>query len=250
VKRPTLSRGALLIVLVAAPAAYLFADAKSDDASVASAKDEAGFEPLFDGKTLNNWEGREGFWSVQDGSIVGQTKEKFDGPNTFLVYKGGDVSDFELRLQYRITGGNSGVQYRSKVVDPKLFRVGGYQADFEAGTTFSGINYEELGRGILAQRGTKVTLDAGGAKKEEKLPMTSAQLQQAIKQGDWNEYVITAEGPHLTHRINGNVTSEVIDNSDKAVQTGVLALQLHAGPPMKVEFRNLRMKKLAGGSGK
>ena len=243
-KKSNLLVAGLLGVLVVAPAAYLSADDKSEGATPAAAKGEAGFQPLFDGKSLNNWEGREGFWRVEDGCIVGQTKEAFKGPNTFLVYKGGDVSDFELRLEYKITGGNSGVQYRSKVIDPKLFRVGGYQADFEAGTTYSGINYEELGRGILAQRGTKVTLESGGVKKEEKLPMTSEQLQKAIKQNDGNEYVITAQGPHLTHRINGNVTSEVIDNSDKAVQSGVLALQLHAGPPMKVEFRNIRIKKL------
>jgi hypothetical protein len=244
-KRSNLIHAALAALFSVAAAACLFADDKSgSSATVAAGKDEAGFQSLFDGKTLNNWEGREGFWRVEDGCIVGQTKEAFKGPNTFLVYKGGDVSDFELRLEYKITGGNSGVQYRSKVIDPKLFRVGGYQADFEAGTTYSGINYEELGRGILAQRGTKVTLESGGVKKEEKLPMTSEQLQKAIKQNDWNEYVITAQGPHLTHRINGNVTSEVIDNSDKAVQSGVLALQLHAGPPMKVEFRNIRIKKL------
>jgi hypothetical protein len=183
---------------------------------------------------------------VKDGCITGQTKEAFGGPNTFLVWKGGDVSDFELRLEYKIIGGNSGIQYRSKIVDPKLFRVGGYQADFEAGTTYSGINYEELGRGILAQRGTRVTLEGDNAKKEEKLPMTSEQLQKAIRQDDWNGYVVIARGPRLTHMINGNTTSEVIDNTDKAAKSGVLALQLHAGPPMTVQFRNIRMKKLDG----
>ena len=220
--------------------------AAADAAQAAAKADERGFKPLFDGKTLDGWEGREGFWSVQDGTVTGQTKQNFGGPNTFLVWKGGDVSDFELRLEYKITGGNSGIQYRSKIIDPKLFVVGGYQADFEAGTTFSGINYEERGRGILAQRGTKVTLGANGEKKEEKLPMTSEQLQKAIKPNDWNEYVVVAKGPHLVHKINGNTTSEVIDNSDKAARSGVLALQLHAGPPMMVQFRNIRMKQLEG----
>ena len=218
--------------------------AAADAAQAAAKASEQGFKPLFDGKSLDGWEGREGFWSVQDGCITGQTKQNFGGPNTFLVWKGGDVSDFELRCEYKIIGGNSGIQYRSKLMDPKLFVVGGYQADFEAGTTFSGINYEERGRGILAQRGTKVTLDTNGQKKEEKLAMTSEQLLKAIKPNDWNEYVVVAKGPHLVHRINGNVTSEVIDNSDKAIKSGILALQLHQGPPMTVQFRNIRIKQL------
>jgi hypothetical protein len=142
-------RAALLTGLIACPAAYLFADDKPEaDATPAAARaDEQGFQSLFDGKSLSGWEGREGFWSVQDGAITGQTKERFGGPNTFLVYKGGDVSDFELRTRYKIVGGNSGIQYRSKFLGDgsngdKLFRVGGYQGDFEAGTTFSGILYD------------------------------------------------------------------------------------------------------------
>ena len=255
-KHSTLTRIALLGALATVPAVYLFAEDKpqSDSATQAAAKaDKQGFKSLFDGKTLDGWEGREGFWSVQDGCITGQTKKDasgkdFAGPNTFLVWKGGDVSDFELRCEYKIVGGNSGIQYRSKLMDPKLFIVGGYQADFEAGTTFSGINYEERGRGILAQRGTKVTLEGDNVKKVEKLPMTSEQLQKAIKHEDWNEYVVIADGPHLTHKINGNTTSEVIDNSGKGAKSGILALQLHAGPPMTVQFRNIRIKKLGGGA--
>ena len=115
-KQSNLIRAALVLSVTVGAAACLFADDKpANSATVAAAKDEAGFQPLFDGKTLNNWEGREGFWRVEDGCIVGQTKEQFGGPNTFLVYKGGDVSDFELRLEYKITGGNSGVQYLSLI---------------------------------------------------------------------------------------------------------------------------------------
>jgi hypothetical protein len=254
VKLSNLIRAAVLGAVVVCPAVYLFADDKAADdkadagASVAAAKDEQGFKSLFDGKSLDGWEGREGFWSVQDGAITGQTKQTFGGPNTFLVWKGGDVSDFELRAKYKIVGGNSGIQYRSKVIDPKLFRVGGYQGDFEAGKTYSGINYEELGRGILAERGTRVTLTANGEKKVEKLPMSSEQLQKAIKQEDWNDYVIVAKGNHLTHKINGNTTSEVIDESGKGAKSGVLALQLHAGPPMMVQFKEIRIKQLDGGA--
>jgi hypothetical protein len=252
-----LLRAALVVAILAAASARLAADEKEGGKaggkpSAASAGDEVGFVPLFDGKTLDNWEGRAGFWRVEDGCIVGQTREAFGGPNTFLVYKGSDVSDFELRFEYRMHGGNSGVQYRSKMLDDnskKLFRVGGYQADFDDNNTFSGIVYDEGGvaggRGIMAERGTRVTYDKDGQKKVEKLPMSNQELGAAIKKGDWNQYVVTVKGPHLVHKINGNTTSEVIDHSDKALKSGILALQLHAGPPMKVEFRNLRIKKLA-----
>jgi Domain of Unknown Function (DUF1080) len=252
-------RATLIVALVIAPAACLFAEDKpasgapSEDASVAAGKDEAGFQPLFDGKTLNNWDGNPKFWSVRDGAITGQTTRENPTPgNTFLVYKGGDVADFELRFEYKIEGGNSGVQYRSKVLDARNWRVGGYQGDFEAGTTFSGILYDEAGvaggRDIMANRGESVTFGAGDGKdkKVERLPMTSEQLQKAIKQGDWNRYEIIARGNHLIHKINGNTTAECVDQSDKALKSGVLALQLHAGPPMTVQFRNIRIKKLDG----
>ena len=250
--------GACFALAGALFAARAFAgnDPAAVDASPAAAKADAEkFQSLFDGKTLDGWEGREGFWSVQDGAITGRTKEAFAGPNTFLVWKGGEVGDFELRFKYKIVGGNSGVQYRSKLLGDnrdKLFRVGGYQGDFEAGKTFSGILYDEGGvaggRGIMAQRGEKVTWEPDGKKKVEKLPMTSEQLQQSIKPNDWNEYVITAKGNHVTHKINGNTTVEVIDNNDKAPKRGVLALQLHQGPPMTVQFKDIRLMKFDGGS--
>ena len=250
-----LLRTAVAIEALAAAASALPAadDKASANASTASARAEAGFQSLFDGKSLDNWDGNPRFWSVRDGAITGQTtKENPTQGNTVLVYKGGDVSDFELRFEYRIQGGNSGVQYRSKVLDPKTWRVGGYQGDFEAGKTFSGILYDEAGvaggRGIMANRGESVTYGADHKdKKVEKLPMTSAQLQEAIKPEDWNEYTIIAQGNHLIHKINGNTTAECVDQSDKALKNGVLALQLHAGPPMTVQFRNIRIKKLDGG---
>lgn len=258
-KTTVLKVGAIAL-LTTASAACLFAEDKpaiggdsAASATPAAARDEAGFQPLFDGKSLNNWDGNPKFWSAKDGVIVGRTtKENPTKGNTFLIYKGGDVSDFELRFDYKIEGGNSGVQYRSKVMDQADWRVGGYQADFEAGTTFSGILYDEGGvaggRGIMANRGESVTYGSGDGKdkKVEKLPMTSEQLQKAIKQGDWNQYTIIARGNHLIHKINGNTTAECVDQSDKALKSGVLALQLHAGPPMTVQFRNIRIKKLDG----
>jgi hypothetical protein len=218
----------------------------AEEKPAAAATSEDGFKPIFDGKTLDGWDGDPKFWSVKDGCITGQTTaENPTKGNTFCLYTKGEPANFELRFKYKIVGGNSGVQYRSKHLNPNdKYRIGGYQGDFEAGKTFSGILYEEGGRGILANRGKKVTISADDKKTEEALPMSSEQLQQSIKHEDWNDYVITADGNHLTHKINGNVTSETIDQSPKGAKSGILALQLHAGPPMTVQFKDIRIKEL------
>src|SRR5215207_635488 len=135
------------------------------------AESESGFKNLSNGKDLSGWDGNPKLWSVKDGAITGTTSNEGDAKikhNTFLVWKDGTVSDFELTFKYRIVAGNSGVQYRSKLQNPGENGpiVAGYQADFEAGKTYSGILYEERGRGILAKRGekTKVVTDADGKK--------------------------------------------------------------------------------------
>lgn len=210
---------------------------------------------LFNGKDLTGWEGTAGLWSVKDGAITGRTTaEKPTNGNTFLIWKGGDVADFELTFQYKITGdddkksGNSGVQYRSKIVDPANFVLSGYQADFETGTTYSGILYEEKGRGILAERGQQVTVASSADPQRPTLTVTgetgkSADIQASIKQGDWNNYKITAKGGHLQHFINGKLTVDVKDDSKEGAKSGVLGLQLHAGPPMTVQFKSLELKR-------
>ena len=206
--------------------------------------DDAGFVPIFNGTSLEGWEGKPEFWSVQDGAIVGQTTP--DRPtkgNTFLIWRQGSLDDFELRLSYRITGGNSGVQYRSRDLGDSV--VGGYQGDFEAGTTYSGILYEERGRGILAKRGERVTIAADGTKTMGEAIGATDELQKVIKPGDWNELRIVARGPRLQHFINGQLMSETVDEQvDKRAAEGILALQLHAGPPMKVEFKDIHLKRL------
>jgi hypothetical protein len=210
---------------------------------------------LFNGKDLTGWEGVSSLWSVKDGAITGQTTAANPTKgNTFLIWKGGDVADFELTFQYKITGdddkksGNSGVQYRSKIVDPADFVLSGYQADFETGTTYSGILYEEKARGILAQRGQQVTLTSSADPTKPTITVTgetgkSADIQAAIKQGDWNDYKIIAKGGHLQHYINGKLTVDVKDETKEGAKAGVLGLQLHAGPPMTVQFKNLAMKR-------
>jgi type 1 glutamine amidotransferase len=204
--------------------------------------DEAGFKPIFNGQNLDGWDGNPKLWSVVDGTITGKTTaENPTKGNTFLIWREAPVDDFVLRLKYKIVGGNSGIQYRSKEVDPWV--VAGYQGDFEAGDTFSGILYEEKLRGILALRGQKVTIGEDGKKEAEQVA-DSKQIQAGIHKEDWNDYEIVAQGNHLIHKINGQVTAEVVDNEkDKRAESGILALQLHAGPPMTVQFKDVRLKR-------
>ncbi len=212
----------------------------------------AGEKQLFNGKDLDGWDGNMKLWSVQDGAITGKTGSEGDtkiGHNTFLVWKGGNVSDFELTFKYRIEKGNSGVQYRSKALAPGAAGpiISGYQADFEAGKTYSGILYEEKGRGILAKRGekTKVATDPDG--KKHKVEVTgsvgdSNEIQASIKAEDWNDYKIVAKGNHLQHFINGKQTVDVTDEHAGAAKEGLLALQIHAGPAMVVQFKDIVLK--------
>ena len=144
--------------------------------------------------------------------------------------------------------GNSGIQYRSQVVDAEKAIVGGYQADLEAGKTYSGILYEERGRGILALRGqrTHITEENGQTKVNLLGEVAKGpELQQYIRHEEWNDYLIVADGNHLMHFINGKMMVDVIDaQAAKAAKSGVLALQVHAGPPMKVQFKDILLKKL------
>jgi len=219
----------------------------------AGAGAENGFKDIFNSKDLSGWDGNPKLWSVNDGAIVGCTtaEEPIKG-NTFLIWTNGTVGDFELRCSFKIEAkndqgfANSGIQYRSKVLDPGNWVVGGYQADMEAGPTYTGILYEErMTRGIMAARGEKVTWDKDCKKQVTGSLGKSEDIQAAIKKADWNDYVIVAQGNHLQHFINGKQTVDVTDDCEaKRATNGVLALQLHAGQPMMVQFRNLRLKPL------
>jgi len=200
---------------------------------------------IFDGKSLEGWRGRADLWSVADGAIVGRTTaEEPIKKNTFLIWDGDAPADFELRISYWIEGGNSGIQYRSKVADDKEFIVGGYQADIEVSNNYTGINYEERGRGILAQRGQRITIAEDGSKKVESFG-DAAEIAKAFHVDGWNEYRVVAKGNTLQHYINDTLTSEVIDGqSEKAAKDGVIALQLHVGPAMVIRFKNLTIKAL------
>lgn len=214
---------------------------------------------VFNGKDLTGWEGNKDLWSVQDGAITGITPPDPANPekgiikhNTFLVWKAGKVSDFELTFEYRIEKGNSGVQYRSVELAPGEFGpiLSGYQADFEAGDKYSGILYEEKGRGILALRGEKTVIKPGDKPKKPVVEKAgsvgdSAAIQASIKKEDWNSYKIVAKGNHVQHFINGLQTIDVTDeDAANAPKEGMLALQIHQGPPMKVQFRNFKLTPL------
>jgi hypothetical protein len=207
--------------------------------------DDDGFVAIFNGKDLTGWTGQPGHWSVADGTITGSnTSEKPLKHNSFLIWEGGKPANFELRFKYRIVGGNSGVQYRSKVADAKEYVVSGYQADIDSSPRFTGMNYEEGGRTFLAQRGERVTFGKDGKKSVEVIG-DKDELQKKIRAEDWNDYIIIAEGHSLRHFVNGTLLSEVIDDQEgKAASSGVLAIQLHSGPPMKVQIKDIRLKEL------
>ena len=208
-----------------------------------------GEQALFNGKDLEGWDGNPLHWSVEDGAIVGvNTKENPTKGNTFLIWKGGNLKDFDLTLECKIDSGNSGIQYRSfiKPGEHDGWRIGGYQADFESGDKYSGICYGEAFRGILCMRGDRTTLsrDQSGklVKSVEKIGETG-KLGLSVKKKDWNTYRIVADGFRFEHYINGEKMCELIDEDEQERRAdGLLAFQVHAGPPMKVYFRNIVLK--------
>ena len=231
--------------------------------AVLHAADPAGFKPLFDGQSLGQWDGDKAFWRVEGGALVGETtaeKQPADKKNTFLIYRGGEFGNFELRFKYKVEGFNSGIQYRS--VDQGGYHVDGLQADFEAqwqddkatGTKvdkFSGMYFEENGRMFMGQRGDVVIVRSSEndpkKPKIEKIASTGdpKELEKAIKRDDWNDYIVIASGNQSIHIINGRVMSIGIDEDPaNARHTGILAIQLHAGKPMKVEMKDIRIREL------
>jgi type 1 glutamine amidotransferase len=208
---------------------------------------DAGFKAIFDGRTLDGWKAANmSYWSVKDGAITGQSTERNPvKDNQFLVWQLGQVDDFELMLKYRISGtpaANSGIQIRSRVEADG--HAVGYQADIDLAGQYAGALYDERGRGMLAERGQKTVIDSDGKMTHSPLGDADA-LMNVIKKDDWNDYHIIARGNNIVLKVNGQVTAEVVDN-DKAQRelSGVLALQLHAGPPMTVQFKDIELKRL------
>lgn len=203
------------------------------------------FVSLFDGSTLTGWSGDSALWRVEDAAITGETTAEAPlGHNSFLQWTDGELDDFELVLEYRIFSGNSGIQVRSFALD-KPHAIGGYQADIDAEGKWTGTNYGEQFRGILAKRGEKAVVGEDGKPSVVGSLGDPEELGKAIRPGEWNTYRIVAQGNRIVCEINGKPMSEIVDeDGDVRRRTGLLAFQLHTGPPMKVQFRNIRLKRL------
>ena len=204
------------------------------------APDEEGFVPMFNGKDLTGWEGKPGGWWVEDGAITSEsTPEKPCVKHHYLYWRGGKPADFVMRFKYKLVGGNSGVQFRSQ--ERPEFDTWGYQADMEAGTEWTGCLFQH-DRGGVVMRGKQAIITEDGARQETEFEQSS-KLQSAVKQDDWNDYEIIAQGSRVVLSINGNRMCEVDDRDAKwACKSGIIALQMHPGPPMKVQFKDLRIK--------
>ena len=208
--------------------------------AVSQAAEEEGFRSMFNGKDLTGWESKPGGWWVEDGAITSQsTKEKPCVKHHYLYWTGGEPADFVLRLKYKLVGGNSGVQFRSQRRPD--FDTWGYQADMEAGPQWTGCLFQHS-RGGVVMRGKRAVIAEDGTRKEEEFA-SPAELQKTVKPDDWNDYEIVARGTKIILRINGELMCEVDDRDAKlACRKGIIALQMHPGPPMKVQFKDLRIK--------
>jgi hypothetical protein len=206
--------------------------------------DHTGFESIFDGNSLKGWDGDPAAWRVENETIVGEsTAEKPLKANTFLIWRGGQPKDFDLKLEYRINSTNSGVQYRSvELPDVGKWVLKGYQADIDFANQFTGQLYEERGRGFLAMRGQVTHLQPGKKRIVANL-RSGDELKSLIKVNDWNQLHIIARGNVLTHILNGQLMAEAIDDdaTGRAIG-GLIGFQMHVGPPMKVEFRSIWLK--------
>lgn len=225
--------------------------------------EDDGFTSIFDGKSLTNWKGDGIHWRVENGNIVGEVTESTPlEANTFLIFDGGEVADFELKAEFKITeSGNSGIQYRSDLLEDIPFALRGYQADIDGKNSYTGQNYEERKRATLAYRG-QVTIVNGQENSDASLRDnvknnawqstevtdtlgSSDELKEKIKPEDWNEIHLVIKGNQLRHYVNGVLMSYVTDDDPvNSKFSGLLGLQVHKGPPMKVEYRNIRLKKL------
>ncbi len=218
------------------------------------APSESDLKPIFNGEDLSGWDGDPRLWKVADGVIRGETTpENKAAGNTFLIFKEEPIRDFELRLSYRLNAtNNSGIQYRSKRIEKAKneWVVRGYQHEIRNEVDMpkvSGFIYSEgglAGRGFLCNTGEKAVRDEEGKKQVLDTLITQEEFKTLFKLDDWNDVVIVARGNHIEHYLNGRLILDYTDNGPKALSEGVIALQLHAGKPMWVEYKNIRLKKL------
>jgi len=228
-----------------------------------SKPDKDGFVQIFDGKTLKGWDGDTTYWRVENGNLVGEiTPATLLKTNSFIIWRGEKPADFELTMEFKITkAGNSGMNYRSVELPDIPHALKGYQADIDGANHYTGQNYEERARTTLAYRGEKVTVNAlsnssdslkdhikNNAWTERTVTGslgTSDALQAKIHAEDWNTCHLIIRGNHLQHFINNILMSDVTDNDTvNGKSSGLLGVQVHVGGPMKVEYRNIRLKQL------
>jgi hypothetical protein len=244
----------LLIAAFATAAVLAAQDApyvpKQSDRPEPLAGDESGFQPIFDGKTLAGWEGSPAYWRAENGALVGEiVPSTVIRSNTFIIWRGGTVADFELKLDYRISeAGNSGINYRSVVVpDPvtpeNRFAMRGYQFDLDGRKRYDGNNYEEKGRLFLAVRG-QMTRVVGSRPPIVLSSFGTADELAAISTTDWNAAHLIVRGNTAIHVLNGRLMSMTIDDDPPNRRLdGLIGVQVHTGPPMRVEYRNIRLKR-------
>lgn len=201
-----------------------------------------GFEAIFNGRDLTGWDGSASYWKVEDGCLTGTA----DGSlkyNRFIVWRGGKPKNFELRVKVKVTpGGNSGLQYRS-IERPDLGEsvVTGYQCDVVANRLdYNGMLYEERGRRILAHTGEKVIIDIEGQ------PWVVGTFPvKEFPAGQWHDFRVLVRGNHHQHWIDEHQTVDVIDLDEKGRKLeGVLGVQVHVGPPMKIQYKDFFLKRL------
>ncbi|MDW5266027.1 MULTISPECIES: DUF1080 domain-containing protein [Acidobacteriaceae] len=208
---------------------------------------DAGFKPIFDGETLHNWDGDPKYWHVEDHELIGIiTPETLLKQNSFIIWRGGTPANFELKAEFRITDhGNSGINYRSVQIPGTKWLLRGYQADIDGENKYTGQNYEERGRTFLAMRGTITHVVTGKGATVIGSLGDADELKAFIKPNDWNQYHLIVRGNVLIHILNGHVMSEVIDDDEPNRKfKGLIGVQVHVGPPMKVEYRNILFKTL------
>lgn len=250
----------LLPLIVVISLSVFHSSCSSPKASTAKSKD--GYQLIFDGKTLDGWEYDPVYWRVENGALVGEvTPTTLLKRNSFIIKKDFVLHNFELKVEYRVSArGNSGINYRSETIDTLPYAMRGYQADINGQNNYTGQNYEERGRTTLAYQGQKTIINES----EVSTPLkdniksnawtkvtvagslgSSDSLKKLIRVDDWNECHLIIKGNRLLHYINGVLMSDVTDNDiANRKLSGSIGVQVHVGPPMKIEYRNFRVKKL------
>lgn len=222
-----------------------------------------GFVALFDGQSLSGWEGDPTYWRVEAGTLVGEvTPTTLLKRNTFIIWREGITGDFEFKAEYLITAsGNSGINYRSEEVEGTPFALAGYQCDIDGKNRYTGMNYEERKRTTLANPGKVVVLEplpVPGTPLSENIAQNQwkpaqviaetgdlAALKSQIRENDWNQVHIIVKGNRMRHYINGNLMSDVTDkDKENRKFSGLLGVQVHVGPPMRIAYRNMMIKHL------